>query len=294
MSVRINPFATATPSSAQNSTNRVFSQSGGPTSAYARHLHAANSYLRYYGGQIVVPEKARSERDIIEEHHQFIQENDNESEEMDEEKRLARSYYQKLYREFAVVELARWKEKQIAMRWRTKEEVLAGKGQFLCANLSCRNEESTLDEDPDEDPDVVSNDRKGLRGFELLFEYVEKLEKKSALVKVRVCDQCATKLRYIQEGDQKKSRKSRDKSRGEAKRTGHRSRSKDRGRGRRRRHDYEGTKSGGRTRSRSRNPRQYKDQRRSASPREDEEYKVQHRSRSRKGGDERHKAHHKS
>ncbi|PWW73900.1 hypothetical protein C7212DRAFT_283963 [Tuber magnatum] len=186
-------------------TSRAFAQSSGATSAYARHLQAASAYVSYYGGTVPTPAKYRNERDILEDHHQFIR-TDGEAD--TEEKRIAKSYYDKLFKEFAMVELERWREKQIAMRWRTKQEVLDGKGQFSCANLSCRNHRSTLDENPDEEG--------GLRSVELNFEYVEHGEKKHALVTARVCKGCAVKLRYVQRGDKerRRSRRSRSPSRG--------------------------------------------------------------------------------
>lgn len=109
-----NPIAAAASSSTRDPHSRkIFSQSGGSTSAYARHLHATDAYLRYYGGSIPAPEKARSERDILEENHQFIREDDGEHDDKDEEKIIAKRYYEKLFKEFAVVELARWREKQV-------------------------------------------------------------------------------------------------------------------------------------------------------------------------------------
>lgn len=166
------------------------------------------------------------------------------------------------------------------MRWRTKEEVLEGKGQFSCANLSCRNRESTLDEDPD-DAAKKGGREEGLRGFELMFEYVEKGEKKSALVKVRVCDECTTKLRHIQGSDEKRERHKRSSKDGDRSRRSHhrsRSRARDRNGGNKRNDDHEGTRSHDRTRSRS--GRRHKDRRRSRSPKkEDEEHKSQHRQR---------------
>jgi len=92
-------------------TSRAFAQSSGATSAYARHLQAASAYVSYYGGTVPTPAKYRSERDILEDHHQFIR----TDEETDtEEKRIAKSYYDKLFKEFAMVELARWREKQVS------------------------------------------------------------------------------------------------------------------------------------------------------------------------------------
>lgn len=146
------------------------------------------------------------------------------------------------------------------MRWRTKEEVLAGKGQFSCANLSCGNRECTLDEDPDDAVGGVGG-KEGLRGFELMFEYVERGEKKSALVKVRVCDECAAKLQHIQGSDVLKERhkklRHKDKSRPRH-RSGSRSHKERKGRGGD--HGVE---------SRDRDRRKHGERRRSRSPKKD-------------------------
>lgn len=55
---------------------------------------------------------------------------------------------------------------QIAMRWRTEQEVVNGKGQFSCGNKTCPEAE-------------------GLRTWEVNFAYREQEEKKNALVKLR-------------------------------------------------------------------------------------------------------------
>ena len=51
------------------------------------------------------------------------------------------------------------------MRWRTENEVIAGKGQFVCGNKTC---------DKDED----------LKSWEVNFAYIEKEVKTNALVKL--------------------------------------------------------------------------------------------------------------
>jgi protein FRA10AC1 len=106
-------WAAASSSGDKLHSQKVFSQSSASTSAYTRHLQATEAYLRYYGGSIPAPVRARSERDILEENHQFIREDDDEVDDKDEEKAIARRYYEKLFKEFAVVELARWREKQV-------------------------------------------------------------------------------------------------------------------------------------------------------------------------------------
>ena len=70
-----------------------------------------------------------------------------------------------------------------AFRWRTEDEVVQGTGQFTCGNKACKlHVEKDLDE---------------LASFEVMFNYREHAEKKSALVKVRVCEKCEKRLRVL-------------------------------------------------------------------------------------------------
>ena len=54
---------------------------------------------------------------------------------------------------------------QIGMRWQVEKEVILGKGQFICGNKRCEENE-------------------GLKSWEINFGYVEHGEKKNALVKL--------------------------------------------------------------------------------------------------------------
>ena len=94
---------------------------------------------------------------------------------------LAKKYYDKLFKEFAIIDLSNYSEKsknpQISMRWRTENEVLSGKAEGSCANKGC---DRHLD----------------LTTYELTFQYKEDGQTKQALVKVRVCKQCGEKLNY--------------------------------------------------------------------------------------------------
>ena len=47
------------------------------------------------------------------------------------ERRLAKRYHDKLFKEYCLAELKFYKENKIAMRWRTEKEVADGKGQFV-------------------------------------------------------------------------------------------------------------------------------------------------------------------
>ena len=72
---------------------------------------------------------------------------------------MAAKYYKKLVKEYAVVDLSRYKEGKVGMRWRTEKEVISGKGQFECASLTCEHS-------------------RGLRSYEVPFVYKEQGETK--------------------------------------------------------------------------------------------------------------------
>lgn len=91
--------------------------------------------------------------------------------------RVAKKYYDKLFKEYAICELKYFKEGKIALRWRTEKEVIVGKGQFICASTRC-------------------DETQRLQSWEVNFGYMEDGEKKNELVKVRLCPACSDKLNY--------------------------------------------------------------------------------------------------
>lgn len=114
------------------------------------------------------------------------------------------AYDKKLYKEFVLMSLSRWREGMVAMRWRTEDEVKAGKGTDTCAELECGRH--ARDEQ------------------EVLFAYKEDAEQKEALVKVRLCGGCRDKLgrareRERKKGAEKKEDRSRSRSRSRSRRT---------------------------------------------------------------------------
>ena len=113
------------------------------------------------------------------------------------ERRLAKKYYDKLFKEYAIADLSRYEEGAIGLRWRTEREVVSGKGQFSCGAKRCEQ----------------FND---LESYEVDFSYREAGEKKQALVKLRVCGACARRLNYRHE--RKKARRQAKEERREAKR----------------------------------------------------------------------------
>ncbi|KAJ3131047.1 hypothetical protein HK100_006921 [Physocladia obscura] len=115
------------------------------------------------------------------------------------EQRIAKKYYDKLFKEFAVANLERYKEGKVALRWRTRREVVAGIGQFTCANMKCQHRAPYM---PAALPILNSSSitihhhQPDLRSWEVNFAYKEDNEHKNALVKIRLCLECSYFLNY--------------------------------------------------------------------------------------------------
>lgn len=90
---------------------------------------------------------------------------------------MVRAYHDKLYKEYALTDfrLTRTSDAQIALRWRTENEVISSKGQFICANIPCSE---VLD----------------LTSWQVDFRYREAGLEKAALVKLRLCPRCSRLL----------------------------------------------------------------------------------------------------
>lgn len=112
---------------------------------------------------------------LVKKHHKFLWEDTNN--ELSWEEELAKKYYNKLFKEYCICDLSKYKENKVALRWRTKNEVISGRGQFSCSEKRCSSKES-------------------LKTWEVNFCYIENNEKKNALVKIKLCPDCSTKLNY--------------------------------------------------------------------------------------------------
>ncbi|XP_073824317.1 uncharacterized protein [Musca autumnalis] len=122
--------------------------------------------------------KHKRDIDVIREHHRFLW-NDEEHPEEDQswEVRLVKRYYDKLFKEYCIADLSRYKENKIALRWRTEAEVVAGIGQFQCGSRKCLEKDN-------------------LRSWEVNFGYKEHGEHKNALIKLRLCPEHSEHLNY--------------------------------------------------------------------------------------------------
>ncbi|XP_054060909.1 protein FRA10AC1 isoform X2 [Rissa tridactyla] len=148
--------------------------------AYERHKKFVKDYILYYGGKIEDFRRSgandKTDLDVIRENHRFLWNEDDEAE-MNWEKRLAKKYYDKLFKEYCIADLSRYKENKFGFRWRHEKEVISGKGQFSCGNKHC-------------------DEKEGLKSWEVNFGYVEHGEKRNALVKLRLCPECSYKLNF--------------------------------------------------------------------------------------------------
>ncbi|KAJ3273857.1 hypothetical protein HDV01_003835 [Terramyces sp. JEL0728] len=136
--------------------------------------------MKYYNVPKITKEKSLSEVQILKKNHQFLREDESET----WEERLAEKYYNKLFKEYCLGDFSRYKTGAIGLRWRTEKECISGKGQFICGNLGCENDE--------------------LKSWEVNFAYMEKGEKKNVLVKIRLCPDCSDLLNYKKLKDAKK------------------------------------------------------------------------------------------
>ncbi|XP_051656553.1 protein FRA10AC1 isoform X1 [Manacus candei] len=147
---------------------------------YERHKKLVHDYILYYGGKIEDFRRTgandKTDLDVIRENHRFLWNEEDEAD-MNWEKRLAKKYYDKLFKEYCIADLSRYKENKFGFRWRHEKEVISGKGQFSCGNKHCDEQE-------------------GLKSWEVNFGYVEHGEKRNALVKLRLCPECSYKLNF--------------------------------------------------------------------------------------------------
>jgi len=148
--------------------------------AYSRHRKLIDDYIKYYNGKPedlqYKPEPGLTDYDVLKQAHRFVRTAEDDAD-SSWDQRLAKKYYDKLFKEYCLADMSRYKEGKVGLRWRTQDEVMKGKGQFVCGNKKC---------------DEVDD----LKSYEVNFAYVEGGVRKQALVKLRLCSRCAYKLNY--------------------------------------------------------------------------------------------------
>ncbi|KAF5899515.1 protein FRA10AC1, partial [Clarias magur] len=199
--------------------------------AFDRHRKFVSDYILYYGGKLEdfkrSTTKDKNDLDVVRENHRFLW-RDEDEEEMTWEKELAKKYYDKLFKEYCIADLSRYKENKFGFRWRIENEVISGKGQFLCGNKHCEKKE-------------------GLKSWEVNFAYVEQGEKRNALVKLRLCPECSFKLNYHHKRKEvkvkKKGRSKENEDEPQAKKSSHKSKHKRKEKHKKRRKEHSSSSS---------------------------------------------------
>ncbi|KAF8318369.1 hypothetical protein DL93DRAFT_2030954, partial [Clavulina sp. PMI_390] len=135
-----------------------------------------------------------TEFDILKENHRFIRDDEagpsSSSKLQSWETALAAKYEASLFKEFAVCDLKHYKSGNVALRWRTEDEVVSGAGEETCGNTRCEHHVLLPSSHPDYEP------MPRLVTLEVPFAYTERGERKSALVKLVLCERCSNKLLY--------------------------------------------------------------------------------------------------
>jgi protein FRA10AC1 len=154
----------------------------------SRHRSFMEDYDRFHRGPDAARERARvlhrpltTDAHVVRDTFRFLRDDEEDAALGAWESRVARRYYDKLFREYIVADLSRWRERRLGARWRVEREVVLGKGQFICGEKHC-------------------DETRGLASYEVHFAYEEAGEQKEALVKLRCCAECAEKLRAARGG----------------------------------------------------------------------------------------------
>ncbi|VVB01099.1 unnamed protein product [Arabis nemorensis] len=164
--------------------------------AYDRHKKFLKDYVRFYGKEksVEVRLPVKTDHDTLREGYRFIR---SEEDDLNPswEQRLVKRYYDKLFKEYCIADMSRYKTGKMGLRWRTEKEVMSGKGQFLCGSKQC-------------------DEKEGLASYEVNFAYYEAGEHKQALVKLVACERNRSSS---EEGDRdeeerRKGKKSKSKS----------------------------------------------------------------------------------
>lgn len=107
--------------------------------AHDRHKKFMHDYVLYYNKSVAVGEERhllKTDQDTLRETYRFIRTEEDDSETSWEQK-LAKRYYDKLFKEYCIADMTRYKDGKVGLRWRSEKEVISGKGQFVCGNKKC-------------------------------------------------------------------------------------------------------------------------------------------------------------
>lgn len=183
--------------------------------AYSRHRKLVSDYIKYYGKPedlLPPPVQGMTDQDVLKQEYRFIRTGE-DNDDSTYEKRLAKKYYDQLFKEYCICDMTFYKQGKVGMRWRVEKEVFAGKGQFVCGNKRCKAKERLKSYEVrvvflvESKPKGACSEEKAQKGawlchanassplcvtpVQVNFKYKEVGLVKQALVKLRLCHNCA-------------------------------------------------------------------------------------------------------
>lgn len=199
------------PTSQDDHSRQIFRNNFRGESAWDRHKSYVARYLQVYErdrGQARrkdrIDRTTRNDWDVLKERHRFLreeEEKDGSSSKIEYEDEVAKRYYNHLFKEYAIADMKHYKSGNVALRWRSEDDVVDGIGQFTCANTRCEHHKA------------LQSSSVHLTSYEVNFAYQERsvepgdaLVDKNALVKIVLCHRCSRKLAY--KSDRERSKRS--------------------------------------------------------------------------------------
>ena len=100
-----------------------------------------NRYVLNKPGHSFPKFEVKTDLDVLKKNHKFLWDSDSD-EETDESgltwgERVAKKYYARLYKEYCICDLSRYRENKVAMRWRVEKEVILGEFREGTASFEC-------------------------------------------------------------------------------------------------------------------------------------------------------------
>lgn len=122
---------------------RIFRNTLHGRSAWDRHKAYVERYLRMYGGdggqagRRLSAVHHRNDWDVLKERHRFLRKDDVQVDSRTDgdgtasyDDEVAKKYYRSLFKDLVVADLKHFKSGNVALRWRSEDDVIDGIGQF--------------------------------------------------------------------------------------------------------------------------------------------------------------------
>ena len=165
---------------------------------------SAGGQTALQAGRSVGRARPATDEDAVVDTYRFLRTEADDAALDDADRSLARKYDRALFKDFAICDLwptERSGGSRIGLRWRTEPEVVAGKGTRVCGEVRCHSRGDGA--------------AAPLSTFEVPFAYQEAGERKSALVRLRLCPPCADRFGAQRESRPRKGTRRRKRRRHE-------------------------------------------------------------------------------